>query len=215
MAISIFITDDHPLAIEGLQNMLYSSAEIEVRGTFVNGVDLLAGLSKELPDVLLLDILLPDCDGTELAATIMQSYPELKILAITSLDAPVYVKKMMKNGCKGYILKNTDKTSLIGAIKDIFGGRDYIDPALKEKLNYNFNQKSWEILKNPELTNRELEILRLIMEEKSSQDIASQLYLSLRTVETHRFNLCKKLGVNNKASLVKTAMEQGIFKDMT
>lgn len=213
MAISIFITDDHPLAVEGLQNMLHSSSEIEVRGTFVNGIDLLAGLSNELPDVLLLDILLPDCDGMELTGTIIQSYPELKILAITSLDAPVYVKKMMKNGCKGYILKNTDKTSLIGAIKDIYEGRDYIDPALKEKLNYNFNQKRWEILKNPELTNRELEILQLIMEEKSSQDIASQLYLSLRTVETHRFNLCKKLGVNNKASLMKTAIEQGIFKD--
>ncbi len=213
MAISIFITDDHPLAVEGLQNMLYSSPEIEVRGTFVNGEDLLSGLRKELPDVLLLDILLPDCDGMELAATIMHKYPELKILAITSLDAPVYVKKMMKNGCKGYILKNTDKTSLIGAIKDIYRGGDYIDPALKEKLSYNFNQKSWEVLKNPELTNRELEILKLIMEDKSSQDIASQLYLSLRTVETHRFNLCKKLGVNNKASLIKTVMEQGILQD--
>lgn len=214
MPISVYITDDHPLAIEGIQNMLFSSPEINVTGAFINGKELMEALAGKQPDILLLDILLPDGDGIQLADTICKTYPQLKIVALTSLDAPVYVKKMMKSGCKGYVLKNTDKASLINAIKVVHSGEEFIEPVLKEKLIYSMlhTQKAPAIPQRVSLTNREREILSMIMDEYSAQEIAGKLFLSLRTVETHRFNLYKKLGVNNTVSLVKIALKTDLLE---
>jgi len=125
MPIKVAITDDHPLAIAGLQNMLSSSAQIVVTHTYNNGKDLMHGLETEQPDVLLLDVLLPDIKGPDLAADIHARYPDIKILAITSLDAPVHVKAMLRNGCTGYLLKNTDVQTLINAITDVNNGKEY------------------------------------------------------------------------------------------
>src|SRR4051812_42263260 len=132
MPIRVAITDDHPLAVTGLQNMLMSSNHITVRHTYANGNDLLNGLKTEQPDVLLLDILLPDIKGDELAKTIHNSYPKIKILAITSLDAPIHVKAMLRSGCKGYLLKNTDVQTLIHAIEQVNEGKEYIEASIKE-----------------------------------------------------------------------------------
>jgi len=211
MPITVSITDDHPLAIEGMQNMLRAAPDIIVTNTYNSGESLLKGLSEEQPDVLLLDILLPDQNGGELAAIISKRYPQVRILTITSLDAPVHLRNMMRQGCKGYILKNTDKASLVEAIKQVYNGNEYIDPLLKEKmLRHVLHYQKLNPAKSPDLTQREKEILKLIMDELTCQEIAEKLFLSLRTVETHRFNLQKKLGVNNNIGLVKVAIQMGL-----
>lgn len=211
MPITVSITDDHPLAIEGIQNMLHSTPDITVLNTYHSGESLLRGLERGQPDVLLLDILLPDHNGADLAGTISKAYPKIRIMAITSLDAPVHLRNMMRQGCKGYILKNTDKASLVAAIKQVHDGHEYIDPSLKEKmLHHVLHYQKLATGKSPDLTQREKEILKLIVDELTSQEIADKLFLSLRTVETHRFNLQKKLGVNNNIGLVKIAIQMGL-----
>lgn len=210
--IKVVIADDHPLAIEGLQNMLRTSSRIQISGAYENGTALLEGLPSNQPDILLLDVLLPDWKGAELAGVIGKAYPEIKIIALTSLDTPIHVRSMIKQGCKGYILKNTDSESLIDAIEEVFNGGEYIEPVLKERMLQNVLHYRYTTAgKSPNLTQREKEILKLIVEECTSQQIADKLYLSLRTVETHRFNLQKKLGVNNNVALVKIVIQMGLI----
>ncbi len=198
MHIKVAITDDHPMAVAGLQNMLASSAHITVNNTFSNGEDLLKGLESEQPDVLMLDVLLPDIKGPELAHTIHKKYPKINILAITSLDAPIHVKAMLRSGCKGYLLKSTDVQTLIHAIDEVNKGNSYLEHSIKEKMVQNLlHFRKQTDIKNPSLTRRETEILHLIIEENTNQQIADKLFLSLRTIENHRFSLfpeteCKK-----------------------
>lgn len=211
--ITVDITDDHPLAINGLQNMLSSSDHIRVNNTYETGTDLLKGLMKQQPDVLLLDVLLPDYTGQQLAGIIHKNYPDIKILAITSLDAPNQVKSMMRNGCNGYILKNTRVKALMSAIEEVYNGATYIEPALKEQMVQNvLSFKKTVKDRVPNLTEREKEILKLIVEEYSNQEIAGKLFVSLRTVENHRFSLLQKLDVKNSIGLVRMAIQMGLVE---
>ncbi len=213
MPITVAITDDHPLAVAGLQNMLSSCSHIKVLNTYSNGAELLQGLEAEQPDVLLLDVLLPDTKGPELAAVIHSKYPKINILAITSLDAPVHVKAMLRNGCKGYLLKNTDVQTLIHAIEEVHRGNEYIEPSIKEQMLQNMlHFKKQTSIKKPSLTRRETEILHLIIEENTNQEIADKLFLSLRTIENHRFSLFQKLDVKNTVGLVKAAIQLGLME---
>lgn len=211
--IKVAILDDHPLAISGLQNMLAAADHIIVQNTFETGAALLSGLENELPDVLLLDVQLPDYKGHELAEIISKSYPSVRILAITSLDAPIHVKLMMQHGCKGYILKNIRVRSLINAIELVHNGESYLDPVIKEQMLQNvLHYKKSAANKTPSLTKREKEILKLIVEEYTNQEIADKLFLSLRTVENHRFSLLQKLDVKNSIGLVRVAIQLGLVE---
>ncbi|RYZ53317.1 MAG: response regulator transcription factor [Sphingobacteriales bacterium] len=211
MLIKVAITDDHPLAISGLKNMLSDVPHIEVANTYENGTLLLEGLRQSQPDVLLLDVQLPDIKGQELAEIISRDYPKVKILAITSLDAPIHVRSMMKHGCSGYVLKNIRVNALQHAIEQVYAGEQYIEPALKEQMMQNLLQvKKTSGGRTPALTQREKEILKLIVEENTNQEIAEKLFLSLRTIENHRFSLLQKLEVKNSIGLVKVAIQLGL-----
>ncbi len=210
--ISVVIVDDHPLAITGLRNMLLDCEHIRIAGTYLTGAELLEGLKLQQPDVLLLDLQLRDTHGEELATIIRDTWPDVKILVITSLDAPIHIRKMLKRGCKGYLLKNTDIDTLIQAIEEVYKGNEYIEPALKEQMVQNLLHFRKPGQKAPILTRREQEIVLLITEGLTSHEIAERLYLSLRTVEKYRFALMQKLDVNNTASLVKTAIEMGLIQ---
>jgi len=213
MQIKVAITDDHPLAINGLQNMLLPDTGILVSGTYSSGQALLEGLAIDQPDVLLLDILLPDNKGPELASKVAKEYPSVRILVITSLDAPSQVKAMMRHGCKGYLLKNTDQQTLLYAIKEIYKGNEFIEPIIKEQImQHMLHFQRTTTPKSPILSSREKEILKLIAEENTNQDIAKKLFLSLRTVQNHRFNLQQKLNVNSPVALIKIAIQMGILE---
>lgn len=212
--IRIAITDDHPLVLAGLQDMLKPFDDVRVGGLYTTGEALLSGLETDQPDVLLLDIQLPDKKGWELTSIITERYPLIKILAVTSFDATGYVRSMMRSGCKGYLLKNTDRETLIKAIRLVYEGEEYIEPVIKEQMLQNIMHFK-KAVKNdvPVLTRREKEILKLIIEENTSQQIADTLCLSLRTVENHRFNIQQKLQVKNTVGLIKIAIEMGLYTD--
>jgi DNA-binding NarL/FixJ family response regulator len=213
MSIKVVITDDHPIAIGGIENMLRSSNNIEVIGTYTSGLALLQSLEHKQPDIILLDILMPDQSGQELAEIISKRHPNIRMLALTSLDAPYYVRGMIRRGCSGYLLKNTDQDTLIKAIEEIYQGREFIEPSLREQIISNTlkGKRSHPTQPIPVLTQREKEVLQLIVEEYTSQEIADKLFLSLRTVEGHRLNLLQKLDAKNTVGLVKTALQMGLI----
>jgi DNA-binding NarL/FixJ family response regulator len=215
--INITIVDDHPMVISGLKNMLEPFPYIQVISAFSGGEALLEGLKIKQPDVLLLDILMPGIQGPEVAKIITRTYPAIKILAITSLNAPVHIKSMMRQGCKGYLLKNTDQNVLVHAIETLYQGEEFIEPALKEQmlqnmLKFKTKDSASHTEQIPTLTRREKEILQLIIQEYSNQEISEKLFLSLRTVENHRFNLQQKLDVKNTVGLVKIAIQMGLVE---
>jgi len=210
--IKVAITDDHPLVIDGLLNAFRDVADIRITGTYRNGTDLFNGLPLEQPDVLLLDLQLPDRNGAELVPVLLQQYPSLHILILSSIESSPYIKEMMQKGCKGYLLKsNTVKSTLVTAIHEVCKGGIYLDPGLKEQLLQEMlvaKRKSDKL--NPKITQREREVLNLIAGELSNQEIADRLFISLRTVETHRYNLLQKLDAKNTAGLLRIAREMGI-----
>lgn len=206
--IKVSVTDDHLIVIDGLKNTLSAHKDIRITGTYRNATELLAGLQKETPDVLLLDLQLPDKSGKEIVPHLLMQYPKLHILILSGLESSSYIKEMMHKGCKGYLFKSTaDQDTLIEAIRTVYNGELFLDVALKEQLLQEMLSAKRKVSNlKPVLTRREKEILRLIASEYNNQQIADMLFISLRTVETHRYNLMQKLNVKNMAGLVKEAM---------
>ncbi len=215
MNINVTLVDDHPMVISGIQNMLQPFEHIHIISTYSNGPDLLEGLKTLQPDVLLLDILMPEMQGSEVAQIVSKTYPAINILAITSLNAPTHIKTMMRSGCKGYLLKNTDQKVLLEALETVYRGEEFIEPVLKEQmlqnmLRYKEQTDLFPPADLPVLTRREKEILTLIIQEYNNHEIAEKLFISLRTVENHRFNLQQKLDVKNTVGMVKIAIQMGL-----
>jgi len=215
MSIKITITDDHPLVVSGLQTILRFTKEIEVIATYFSGDDLLAGLEKLQPDVLLTDLQMPGkMYGINLIRTIRKLYPALPVLVLSGQETLFNVKDIMEQGCKGYLLKNTtDQDMLVHAIKTVYYGELFLESSLKNELLRNIlkNQKELEETTGI-ITQRQIEIIQLLADGYSSQQIAEQLYLSVRTIESHRHRLMQKLNVNNVTGLLKKAAELRLLK---
>jgi DNA-binding NarL/FixJ family response regulator len=197
------IIDDHAVVIDVLKSMLCTFPEIEVVYTTQNGKELLQNLYTVLPDVLLLDIQMPEIDGIDLCKQAIKLRAETKIIAFSSFDDSNYVKQIFRAGAKGYLLKNSAKQIIVHAIQSVMQGEEFMDDAIKNiLLQESITGHRRSIFEVP-LTKREIEILKLIAEGLSSQAIANKLFISLRTVETHRLNINQKLDVKNTAGLVK------------
>lgn len=212
MSIFVSIVDDHPLATNGVKSMLDSYDHIEMRGIYHSGEALMKGLAIFTPNVLLLDILLPGQSGKILVPQIKELYPSVKMVVLTSLDTPTMVSSMMRRGCCGYLLKDTDQITLIQAIESTHAGHEFIDPSLKDKILahviYPTLHKEQTI---PTITKRELQILRLIVDEFTTREISEKLFISFRTVENHRYSLLQKLDVKSTVGLVKIALTLGLM----
>jgi len=213
--IHIAIADDHPMVISGLIALLQPYKHILVLTTHTNAAQLLEGLDYYRPDVLLLDILLPDRTGKDLVPELREKYPDMKILVLTSLDAPSMVTTMMRRGCKGYLLKGAEPETLLEAIEAVAEDKEYIDTSLKEQLMQNmlhFKYQSQSKGVVPELTQREKEVLELIAAEYTTREIAEKLFVSYHTAENHRNNLIQKLDVKNTVGLIRVAIQLGLVK---
>ncbi len=205
--IHIAIADDHSLIINGLQKIIAADPEMKVTDTYLNGEGLLGGLLLQQPDVLLLDIQMPGKTGIELAGIISKKYPAVKIIALTNIEVLPQVKKMMRQGCCGYLLKDVEPAELITAIRKVYEGEEVIHERLRAQLTRNLfaNDRANVI------TRREVEILQLIANEHTNPEIADKLCISLHTVENHRNRMLQKLGVKNTAGLIRKAIEQGLI----
>ncbi|MDR6565576.1 two component transcriptional regulator, LuxR family [Chitinophaga ginsengisegetis] len=212
MSIKLAITDDHLLVISGIKAMLAPYPHISVVYESNRAGALMAALPAIQPDVLLLDIQMPEIDGIELCRQVKKKHPSVKVIAISSFMETHYIRQMLRNGAAGYLLKGTDPETLIHAIEQVHAGEQFLDELIRRQLVNEVitgqKRSSYEI----PLTRREKEILKLIADEYSNQEIADLLFISLRTVETHRLNLTQKLAVKNTAGLVKEAMKRGIVE---
>ncbi|MGV3585553.1 MAG: response regulator [Adhaeribacter sp.] len=207
--IRLAIIDDHQVVINGLVAM-FSATNIEVIFTSTQSPALLNFLAHTQPDVMLMDIQMPDVNGIDLTKTVLKQYPGIKIIAFSSFDDTHYVKQVLRNGATGYVLKNADQTTLLEAITAVNNGQEYIHEPIRNILIQESITGQRRSMFEVPITKREKEILKLIAEENSNQEIADKLFLSLRTVETHRFNLTQKLGAKNTAALVKEAYKRGL-----
>ncbi|TAK58881.1 MAG: response regulator transcription factor [Bacteroidetes bacterium] len=216
--IKIIIADDHDVVRTGLGLLLKSNPEFVIIGEAKDGDEVIDMVGRSKPDIILTDISMPKINGIELTRTLKQTYPELKILVFTVHENEEYVYQMIRAGANGYVLKNADKDELFHAIQAIIAGewffstnisklliKDYIDRSRNELLPA---KESGE----PHLTKREIEILQYIAEGFTNVQIAEKLFLSVRTINTHRNNLMQKLNIHETASLVRYAMQRGIVK---
>jgi DNA-binding NarL/FixJ family response regulator len=209
MNIRVAITDDHPMVVQGLGTMLAAYDHISVTGNYYNGAQLLEGLMDNCPDVLLLDMQLPDKTGDELIPIIKPLYPDLKILVLTNFESTLYATKSIWQGAQGYLLKTADASVLIKAIGIIYEGGQFVEPSIKEHLDGFARSKKLYATKSV-LTTREKEVLQLIVNGQTDTEIASALFLSLHTIKHYRMSILLKMDVKNTAAMVSKALKSGL-----
>lgn len=206
---TLAIVDDHPIVIQGLQMLLINNKDIEVAGCFTTGAEFMSFLKEHKIDVVLLDVMLPDCNGLDLCKEIKLVSPETSVLALSNHSERSMVMQMLQNGASGYLLKNAAVEELLECIYESLKGEVAFSKAVKEIIA----RPSANDLKGiPQLTRREKEILQLIAEGKTTAVMAKELFVSPLTIETHRRNLLQKFEVKNVALLIKVAGQQGLLQ---
>lgn len=209
--IHLAIIDDHAVVIDGLKTMLDTYEHLQVVYTTQSGAQLLEYLRSASIDVLLMDIQMPEINGIDLCKQILRQFSNIRVIAFSSFDDSNYVKQIIRNGAKGYLLKNSDKQTIVQAIETVMNGEEYMDETIKRIIVQESISGQRRSIYEVPLTKREKEILKLIAEGFSSQQIADKLFISLRTVETHRLNINQKLDVKNTAGLVNEAIKRGLI----
>ena len=201
MAIKLFITDDHYMVVEGIRSLLLQEKKIEWMGHAMNAESCLAFLHQQQPDVLLLDINLPDKSGIDLCKEIKGKYPAIYILGLSSFNQQSYIQKMMNNGASGYVLKNATREEIVEAIETVVAGDVFFSLEVATTMEENKDSKI------PVITRREKEVLHLIAEGLTNNQIAEKLFISTTTVDTHRNSLLSKFEVKNTANLIRLAAQ--------
>ena len=201
MATKVFIVDDHYMVIEGIRSLLQNEKNIEWVGHASNAASCLAFLQQQLPEVILMDINLPDKSGIDLCKEVREKYPAVFVIGLSTFNQQSLIKKMMDNGASGYVLKNATQEELMEAIGTVAAGKTFLSDEAAQSLRKN---NEGEI---PVLTRREKEVLELIADGLTNNEIAAKLFISVTTVDTHRKNLLAKFDSRNIASLIKAAMQ--------
>ncbi len=216
--INLVLADDHVLVRKGLKAMLDTDEELCVIGEADNGVEAVELAKKLNPDILILDIRMPLKNGLEAAAEINSVSPNIKTLILSMHDTEEYVLQALSAGASGYLLKDTDKGEFVKALKQVYNGSRYFSGAVSNILaNQILGAKPVNTIKAPaevdiyHLTGREKQILSMMIDGKHNKDIADALDKSVRTIETHRFNIMKKLGVNNAVDMVNKVMKENLL----
>lgn len=204
MNTSIFIVDDHYMVIEGIRSLLQNEKGIEWAGHAMNADSCLAFLKQKQPDVILMDINLPDKSGIDLCAEVKKLYPSVFIIGLSTFNQQSFIRRMMDNGASGYVLKNATQEELLDGIQTVMKGKLYLSDEAAVSL-----QSSGSGV--PVLTRREKEVLALIADGMTNSEIATRLFVSVATVDTHRKNLLAKFDARNIAMLVKTAVQMQLI----
>lgn len=204
MKIKVFVVDDHYMVIEGIQSLLKNEDDIEWMGHATNGTSCLAFLKQQLPDIILLDVNLPDISGIELCKQIKQNFTSVYILGLSTFNQQPIIRNMLENGAAGYVLKNATREELMEAMKTVLSGKTYLSFDVALSL-----RKTDDEL--PIITRREKEILLLVGDGLTNAEIAEKLFISIPTVNTHRKSLLNKFNVNNTASLIKLAAKYNLI----
>ena len=208
----IAIADDHQIVIDGLKHMLESEPGVDVVGEANDGGQLVALLQRTQVDVVLLDIDMPVMNGIAACRKLTKTHPDIKIVALTMMQEASIIRKMLEAGAVGYLMKNTGQQELLACLEAVRSGKTYYSRAVSDViLNDMSGSNKTATTQFPRLSRREKQILRLIVDEMTTGEIAEQLNISFGTVETHRRNIMHKLGARNAVGMVRIALENGLL----
>ncbi len=202
MITKLFIVDDHYMVIEGIKSLLQNEKDIEWLGHSINADSCLAFLKNNQPDVILMDINLPDRSGIDLCKEVLTLYPFVNILGLSTFNQQAVIKNMLDSGAMGYVLKNATKQELLNAITTVRIGKTFLSFEVVQSLRETK-------IETPIITRREKEVLQLIAEGLTNAEIAEKLFISIPTVNTHRKSLIEKFDATNTAVLIGKAMKSG------
>ncbi len=214
--IRVLLADDHTILRAGLKMMLNVQPDIEVVGEASDGRQAVTEAQRLLPDVILMDITMPECNGIEATRQVKRLLPETRVLVLTMHENEEYLFQMLRAGASGYMLKEAADTELISAIRVISAGRFYLSPSAQSMMVSDYLQRvrtGEERDSYGVLTEREREILKLVAEGHTNNQIAERLFISPKTVDTHRTHIMDKLNLHSRAELVKYAMRRGLLED--
>ncbi len=215
--IKILIADDHSILREGLKSLISMDPEFEVVGEAIDGQEAVSMAGSLKPDVILMDIAMPVMNGMEATKKIKERYPLVKILILSQYDSQEYLFNVLQAGASGYVLKRNASSELFWAIKSVHEGLAYLTPAMAALLIKNRFKEKEQTIKDqiPDekelFTPREQEVLKLVAEGSTNQEIAEKLVISLKTVQTHRAHIMEKLKLHDRTELVKYALAKGII----
>jgi two-component system, NarL family, response regulator NreC len=210
---SVLIADDHAIVRAGLRTLIGAEAGLELVGEAASGYEAIAMVEKFRPDVLVLDLSMPDLDGISVTRKVKPRFPELRILVLTLHEDEALLKEAIKAGAAGYVLKRAAEAELISAIQVILRGDLYIDPSMIRGLLGEPRQVPTPQTNSAEsLTSREKEVLKLIVDGYTNRQIGVHLNISVRTVEGHRANISDKLGLHSRVELVRYARDHGMIE---
>lgn len=208
----IIIVDDHRIILDGIAALLGDDPQFQILGTYTRCADALAAMKKEIPDIVITDIHMPEMNGVVFTRTIKATFKKIQVLALSMANDAALVSEMLDAGANGYVIKNTGQEELRSALLSIVRGETYLSPEIAATLTRALMaRRKEEEDPAPKLTQREIEIIRLIAKEYSNEQIANELFISERTVETHRKNIFRKTGTKGVVGLLKYAMGKGIL----
>jgi DNA-binding NarL/FixJ family response regulator len=213
MAVRVLLADDHPIVLQGLRRLLESKSDFLVVGETGDGLEVLPLAEQYKPDVLIIDLMMPGLNGLEVTRQVCQRLKGIRVIVLTMHKDDGYVIQALQNGASGYVIKDTGPTELVEAIHQVMQGRRYLSQAISDRFNDQtlfHPEKQLEDLYN-QLTNREREVLQLVAEGYTGQEIAKRLSISPRTAEQHRANVMRKLGFQNQREIVRYAIKKGIL----
>jgi DNA-binding NarL/FixJ family response regulator len=215
--ITVIIADDHEMIAETLGKMIGDQEDFELLGNAFNGKQVVEMLEKQQPDVLVLDIEMPEMDGIATMRHIAANFPKMKVLALSNYNDPPTVRKMIQEGIRGYILKNRSGKFLVNGIRTVAKGGTAFDDRIKDTFIDSFSMRVVDgeeheqvTLKVEILTEREIELLKLLSDELTAKDIAEKMFIEKNTVNSHKQKIMEKLNLANEKLLVRFAVEQGL-----
>jgi DNA-binding NarL/FixJ family response regulator len=210
--IRVLLADDHAILREGLRALLATAADIEVVGEAATGEEAIARAAALRPDVVVMDVAMPGLGGLEATLTIRRDQPEARVLVLTQHENPEYVRRFMKAGAAGYMLKRTAGSELAGAIRAAHHGGLVLDPAIaRSALAEPAAGADGVVATYNQLTSREKQVLKLVAEGSSNKDVAERLDISVKTAMTHREHLMQKLDLHSRAALIRYALREGVI----
>jgi two-component system response regulator NreC len=212
VAIRVLVVDDHAVVRSGLRLLLDAEDDIETVGEAGNMQDAVLRARSLKPDVILMDVVMPGVSGIEATPAVLKEVPEASVLVLSMQDDPSYVREAFAAGASGYVLKEAADEEVVGAVREVAGGGRYVHPTLGARMVAAEAEERARAEADP-LTEREREVLRLLALGHTNQEIAKTLFLSVRTVETHRAHIMQKLRLSTRAELVRYAMEQGLLDE--
>lgn len=209
----IVLADDHHIVRQGLRALLESDPHFRLVGEAGDGIEAVRLTERLKPDVLITDVMMPGLSGLEVTRQVTRSTPRTRVIILSMHTSDAYVLEAIKNGASGYVLKDSQASDLIQAVREVAAGRRYLSPPLSERALDLYSKKLEDAPEDPYemLTTREREVLQMVAEGRTCAEIADRLFISPRTAEGHRANLMRKLGLQNQTDLIRFAIKRGIL----